>query len=90
MIYSISLNKAATEDLLYFKKTGNKPVLKKIAILLTSIEQTPCSGIGKPEQLKHKFSGYWSRRIDRENRLIYKILEKEKTVKVFSLKGHYE
>ena len=83
----IELTPAAEKDLNYWKKTNNSLVLKRIRDLLESVLETPFSGIGKPEALKYQLAGKWSRRIDRENRLVYSI-EKE-TVFIYSLKGHY-
>jgi toxin YoeB len=83
----IELTVRAAEDLVYWKKTGNKPVLKKIRILLENIIETPFSGIGKPELLKHDLSGKWSRRITQSDRIIYQIIGD--TVYIYSLKGHY-
>lgn len=51
----------AQRDIEYWKKSGNKIIQKKIQQLLTSIEETPFDGIGKPEPLKHNLSGLWSR-----------------------------
>jgi len=51
-------------------------VVKKIKELVATIKQTPTKGIGKPEPLKHEFKGCWSRRINREHRLVYQILGK--------------
>ncbi|ADY50894.1 addiction module toxin, Txe/YoeB family [Pseudopedobacter saltans DSM 12145] len=53
------------------KKTDKKK-LKRVNDLLKDISRTPFEGLGKPEPLKHKYSGFWSRRIDEEHRLIYK------------------
>lgn len=78
----------AKEDLAYWKKTGNKTVLKKIRALIENIEQDPFSGIGKPEALKHDLSGKWSRRITRADRLVYNIIEE--TIYIYSVKGHYD
>jgi toxin YoeB len=64
------------EDYLYWQKTDKK-LLSKINDLLKDISRTPFSGIGKPEPLKHKYKGYWSRRINDEHRLIYKIQDDE-------------
>ncbi|PWH86234.1 Txe/YoeB family addiction module toxin [Brumimicrobium oceani] len=47
------------------------------------------TGTGKPEQLKHELSGYWSRRINKEHRIVYEVFEEENKVVVLSLKGHY-
>ncbi|MFD2284824.1 Txe/YoeB family addiction module toxin [Pedobacter petrophilus] len=77
----------AVQDLDYFKKSGNKSILKKIRALLESIQESPYTGIGKPEALKYEQSGNWSRRISQEHRLIYEV--KSELIIVHSLKGHY-
>ncbi len=77
----------ALEDLKFWKRSGNQPIQRKILTLLQSILETPFEGIGKPEPLKHNFSGMWSRRINHEHRLIYEIKNNE--VHVYSLKDHY-
>ena len=53
----------------------HKPVLKRINRLTEEIARQPFAGIGDPEPLKHNWSGYWSRRIDREHRLVYKVTD---------------
>jgi toxin YoeB len=63
----------ANRDLEYWKKTHNVKVLKRIRELLEAILQDPYKGIGDPEVLKHQLSGYWSRHINLEHRLVYKI-----------------
>lgn len=77
----------AKADLEFWVKSGNKPVLLKIAQLLDAVSKTPYEGIGKPEPLKYSLLGCWSRRIDKEHRLVYEVLSDE--IIVFSLKGHY-
>lgn len=77
----------AQDDLSFWVKTGNKPVLKKIAQLIESIEENPFEGIGKPEQLKYSLSGIWSRRITKEHRLVYEI--EDDCILIHSAKGHY-
>lgn len=62
----------AWEDYLYWQ-TQDKKTLKKINSLIQDIERHPFEGIGKPELLKHDLSGYWSRRIDESNRIVYRI-----------------
>ena len=62
----------AWEEYLYWQKTDPK-ILKRINNLIQSIQRSPFEGIGKPEPLKHQFSGYWSRRITDEHRLVYRI-----------------
>ncbi|WP_291097747.1 MULTISPECIES: Txe/YoeB family addiction module toxin [unclassified Flavobacterium] len=85
----IDFTKEATEHLKHFKKANDPIILKKIRQLLEVILETPYSGIGKPEALKHHYSGFWSRRINNEHRLVYRVFEEEKIIIVYSLKGHY-
>lgn len=85
----VKLLEDADEDLSFWIKTGDKSIQKKINQLLLSIEQTPYSGIGKPEALKHHLSGLWSRRINTEHRIVYEIDENQNLIIVHSLKGHY-
>jgi toxin YoeB len=77
------------EQLDFFKKVNNPIILKKIRQLLEIIPETPYSGIGKPEPLKHHLSGLWSRRINQEHRLVYEVIETENVILIHSLKGHY-
>jgi toxin YoeB len=77
----------AKEDLAYWKKINNIIVLKKIRKLLEVVIDTPFEGIGKPEPLKHNLSGCWSRRIDKEHRLVYEVTDS--LITVLSMKGHY-
>ncbi|WP_396171374.1 Txe/YoeB family addiction module toxin [Flavobacterium sp.] len=77
------------EHLDFFKKVNNPIILKKIRQLLEIIPETPYSGIGKPEPLKHHLSGLWSRRINQEHRLVYEVIEADNVILIHSLKGHY-
>ena len=61
----------ADDDLIFWTKTGNKSVLKKIANLTKAILNEPYLGLSKPEPLKHNLASKWSRRISEENRLVY-------------------
>jgi toxin YoeB len=63
---------SAWEDYLYWQKTDKK-LVKRINLLIRDITREPFEGIGKPEPLKHALSGYWSRRINDEHRVVYKI-----------------
>ena len=76
----------AQEHLFYWASNDPK-FLTKIIRLIESVSKNPFDGIGKPEPLKHNLSGYWSRRIDDKNRIIYRVLDKE--VVIISCKGHY-
>jgi toxin YoeB len=77
----------ADDDLIFWVKTGNKAMLKKIAQLVEAIKENPSEGIGKPEQLKHNLTGLWSRRISHEHRIVYEITDDK--ILIHSLKGHY-
>jgi toxin YoeB len=83
----IVLSPEALEDLQLWKQSGNTKIQNKITQLLESIQRTPFEGIGKPEALKHNYSGYWSRRINKEHRLIYKI-ENERII-IVQMRDHY-
>ena len=76
----------AWEDYLYFQ-TQDKKTLKRINLLIKEIQRTPFEGVGKPEQLKHALSGYWSRRINQEHRIVYKVHEND--LFIAQLRHHY-
>lgn len=65
-------SETAWEDYVYWQKTDKK-VLNRTNELIKAIMRTPFEGIGKPEPLKHSFAGYWSRRINDEHRIVYKV-----------------
>jgi toxin YoeB len=75
------------EDYLYWQKYNQKYV-KRINTLLKDISRTPFSGLGKPEPLKHKYKGYWSRRIDKEHRLIYTVRSDD--ILIAKCRFHYD
>lgn len=77
----------ALEDRTFFKKTGNIPLMKKIQNLLEELELHPETGTGKPEKLKENLSGYWSRRINSEHRIIYIVDNDKFIVEIYSLRG---
>lgn len=77
----------AWDDYLYWQ-TQDKKTLKKVNQLVKDIERNNFEGIGKPEALKGNLSGFWSRRIDDTNRLIYRI--NGEFIDILSCKGHYE
>lgn len=66
----------AKSDLLFWQKSGNKIILKKISQLIRSIQTNPYEGIGKSEPLKYNLSGTWSRRIDKETGSFIRLLKK--------------
>ena len=70
-------------------KSGDKASIKKIEKILIELTDTPYTGIGNPEALRFELSGYWSRRINQKDRMIYKVEEDIVTVFVISALGHY-
>jgi len=88
MAYHLDFTDKANDDIVFHKKVGNKAILNKLLTLLEELTEHPFTGTGKPEPLKHSLSGMWSRRINKEHRLVYEVVES--TVFVLSTKGHYE
>ena len=76
----------AWDDYLYWQKTDKKS-LNRINALIKEIQRSPFTGMGKPEPLKFGLSGYWSRRIDREHRMVYKVVDGD--LLIAQLRHHY-
>jgi len=89
MRYKIEILPQADKDIRSYQRAGNKAAIKKIMEIIKELSVHPKTGIGKPEELKYELVGYWSRRIDKKNRLIYRIEEEKVTVIVVSAYGHY-
>jgi toxin YoeB len=83
----LSFMPEAWADYLYWQ-TQDKKTLRKVNQLLQDITRNNFTGMGKPEPLKHDKSGYWSRRIDNENRLTYKVTDE--TIIIVSCRTHYK
>jgi toxin YoeB len=86
MLTNLSWTLAAWEDYLYWQ-TQDKKTLKRINLLIKDTLRTPFEGIGKPEPLKENLSGFWSRRIDESNRLVYAV--DDNRVTVIACRYHY-
>ena len=82
----LSWAEKAWEDYFYWQATDKKQ-LKRINTLIKEIQRNPFDGIGDPEPLRHNWSGYWSRRIDREHRLVYKAADD--TIIIVQCRYHY-
>lgn len=78
---------SAWEDYISWQ-SQDKKTLKRINQIIKDIQRSPFDGIGKPEPLRGNLSGYWSRRIDETNRIVYK--ETEGAIIIAACKGHYE
>jgi len=87
MRFKVEFSATAKEDYEYWKKTNNEKVIAKIKTLLKNMVETPFKGIGQPEALKYDLKGYWSRRINREHRIVYKV--EMEVIYVIQLRGHY-
>ena len=76
----------AWEDYLYWQKVDKK-TLKRINLLIKDIQRNKYEGIGKPEPLKHNLTGWWSRRIDDTNRIVYRVEQNQ--IQIVQLRYHY-
>ncbi|MEE3682985.1 toxin YoeB [Actinobacillus pleuropneumoniae] len=83
----LTFSSNAWEDYLYWQKT-DKIILKRINSLIKDIQRQPFEGIGKPEPLKFNLSGFWSRRINEEHRLIYTV--EDETILIVACRYHYD
>ncbi|MBT9548265.1 MAG: Txe/YoeB family addiction module toxin [Candidatus Sericytochromatia bacterium] len=79
-------SEGAWEDTLFWQKTDKK-ILLRINLLIKEICRTPYEGMGKPEPLKHALAGYWSRRINDEHRIVYKV--EGESLFIAQLRYHY-
>ncbi|MBL1321630.1 MAG: Txe/YoeB family addiction module toxin [Methylophaga sp.] len=84
---TITFSSKAWDNYQYWQKT-DKALLKRINLLIKEIQRSPFEGIGKPEPLKHALSGYWSRRINDEHRIVYKI--DDGNLLIAQLRYHYQ
>jgi len=82
----ITFTPEAWQDYLYWQKYDKK-VLRRINELVKDISRQPFFGIGKPEPLKYELQGFWSRRINQENRLVYRMTDT--TIEIISVRYHY-
>jgi toxin YoeB len=85
MRITFSLN--SWEDYISWQ-SEDKKMLKKINELIKDIQKKPYTGLGKPEPLKYDLAGFWSRRIDREHRLVYQVIGNE--ILIYSCRYHYD
>ena len=88
--YFVDFKETAKMEIAKIKKSGDLATFKKLEKIIIELSDHPTSGIGNPEQLKHSLSGYWSRRINKKDRIVYEIIEEpENLVVVVSALGHY-
>ena len=84
---SLEFDPRAFEDLAWWIEQDRKTALR-IMRLIENIQQAPFEGLGKPEPLKHNLKGLWSRRIDREHRLVYEV--REDKIRILACRFHYD
>ena len=89
MGYHVKILPQAQRDIAFYKNTGKIASFKKVKKLILELRDHPTTGTGQPEKLKYNLAGYWSRRIDKKNRLIYRIEDNKVIVVVVSALGHY-
>ena len=87
MKHRIVFESGAFEDFTEWAQVDQK-LYKKIVALLNDIDRSPFKGLGKPEPLKHELSGFWSRRINDEHRLVYTVTDE--AIIVIACKYHYD
>ena len=87
--FRVIVSDQAKKDLLQIQRSGDKASIKKVEQINSELYIHPETGTGKPERLKFDLTGYWSRRINRKNRLIYFVENDIITVTVVSALGHY-
>jgi len=87
--FRVVVSNTARKDIKKHLKSGNKPTIKKIEKILIELGNHPYRGTGKPEPLKHDFSGKWSRRLNKKDRIIYVVKDNIVQVEVLSAIGHY-
>jgi toxin YoeB len=88
--FKVIVSDRAKKDLLSIQKSGDKASIRKIEIIIADLYIHPETGIGKPERLKFELTGYWSRRINKKDRLVYSIENEIVTVTIVSAVGHYD
>lgn len=90
MTYLVLFEKKALEDIRKITRSGNQPGIKRLQKILSELEIHPYTGVGKPEALKHQLFGFWSRRLNQKDRIIYQVKEEpDNMVVIVSALGHY-
>jgi toxin YoeB len=88
--YIINLSEKARKDLSKIHKSGDKKSIKRVEKIFDEPQQNPYEGTGKPEALKHQYKGFYSRRINEKDRLIYEVKEQIVSIFIVSALGHYD
>jgi len=86
--YTLVISSKARKEIQLHYKSGNKTVIRRIEQIFLELSNTPYQGAGNPESLKYNLAGYWSRRINKKDRIIYKVYGNKVLVLVVSAIGH--
>jgi len=87
--FNVIVSDRAKKDLLAIRRSGDKASINKVETIIAELYLHPETGTGKPERLKFELAGYWSRRINKKDRLVYLIEDNIITATVVSAIGHY-
>ncbi|KAF2342784.1 Txe/YoeB family addiction module toxin [Flavobacterium tistrianum] len=87
--FRIEIKELAKKNIIQHYKLGDKKSIKNIEKILLELSETPFEGSGNPEPLKYELTGFWSRRINQKDRMIYDLEDDTVTIFVVSAKGHY-
>ena len=88
--FRLEITADAQNDLKKHYKSGDKATIKRIEKILKELSENPFEGTGRPEELKYEYSGFWSRRLNIKDRIIYQVNEEIIVVYIISAIGHYE
>jgi len=87
--YTLEVSSKARKELQFHYRSGKHSVIRKIEQIFLELSNTPYEGTGNPEPLKYHLTGFWSRRINKKDRIIYKVFEDKVVVLIVSAIGHY-
>lgn len=87
--FRIEIKELAQKHIIQHYKSGDKKSIKNIEKILLELSENPFEGIGNPEPLKYELTGFWSRRINQKDRMIYYLEDDTVIVFIVSAKGHY-
>jgi toxin YoeB len=87
--FIVKISEKALNEIKEHKRAGDKATNKKLQKILLELEINPLVGTGNPEPLKYNLNGYWSRRLNKKDRLIYEVKDEIVTVLILSAMGHY-
>ena len=87
--YTLEVSLKARKELQFHYRSGKHSVIRKIEQIFLELSNTPYEGTGNPEPLKYHLTGFWTRRINKKDRIIYKVFEDKVVVLIVSAIGHY-